>query len=123
MKRSFPKNELYSMWLLMLISKIKKVDFLAFYDEEKFVGCVYLIKSKKVAYLMYIVVNDKVQSQGYGTKMLQEIANKAKELGYNKVYLWTDQAPEFYKKIGYTYLQQVEKNEGGYGELFYKEVD
>lgn len=22
-----------------------------------------------------------------------------------------------------TYLQQVEKNEGGYGELFYKEVD
>ena len=35
----------------------------------------------------------------------------------------TDQTPEFYKKIGYTYLQQVEKNEGGYGELFYKEVD
>ena len=34
MKRSFPKNELYSMWLLMLISRIKKVDFLAFYDEE-----------------------------------------------------------------------------------------
>lgn len=41
--------------------------------------------------------------------MLQEIVKKAKELGYNKVYLWTDQAPEFYKKIGYTYLQQVEK--------------
>ena len=55
--------------------------------------------------------------------MLQEIAKKAKELGYKKVYLWTDQTPEFYKKIGYTYLQQVEKNEGGYGELFYKEVD
>ena len=82
MKRSFPKNELYPMWLLMLISKIKKVDFLAFYEEEKFVGCVYLIKSKKVAYLMYIVVNDKVQSQGYGTKILKQIIkeNKDKEI-------------------------------------------
>lgn len=69
------------------------------------------------------MILEEYRHQGYGTEMLQEIVKKAKELGYNKVYLWIDQALEFYKKIGYTYLQQVEKNEGGYGELFYKEVD
>lgn len=111
MKRSFPKNELYSMWLLMLISRIKKVDFLAFYDEEKFVGCVYLIKSKKVAYLMYIVVNDKVQSQGYGTKILKQIMkeNKDKEIVLDiepldkdaSNYEQREKRYHFYKKNGF----------------------
>ena len=45
-----------------------------------------------------------------------------KSLGYDKIYVWTDQAPDFYIKLGFTYLQEVEKNEGGYGKLFYKEV-
>ena len=35
MKRSFPENELYPMWFLLLISKIKKVNFSAFYDDDK----------------------------------------------------------------------------------------
>lgn len=111
MKRSFPKNELYSMWFLMLISKIKKVDFLAFYDKEEFVGCVYLIKSKKVAYLMYIVVNDKVQSQGYGTKILKQIMkeNKDKEIVLDiepidkeaSNYEQREKRYHFYKKNGF----------------------
>ena len=47
MKRSFPENELYPMWFLLLVSKIKKVDFSAFYEDDKLIGCIYLIKSKK----------------------------------------------------------------------------
>lgn len=73
MKRSFPKNELYPTWFLMLISKIKKVDFLAYYDKEEFIGCTYLIKSEKVIYVMYIAINDKLYSNGYGSKILQDI--------------------------------------------------
>lgn len=82
MKRSFPENELYPMWFLLLVSKIKKVDFSAFYEDDKLIGCIYLIKSKKVAYLMYIFVNDKIQSQGYGTKILKQVMkdNKDKEI-------------------------------------------
>ena len=84
----------------------------AFYDGDNLVGFCTLQKE-----------NLKKYPEIYPWISIQEIAEKAKELGYKKVYLWTDQAPEFYKKIGYTYLQQVEKNEGGYGELFYKEVE
>lgn len=101
----------------------------ACYNDDILVGFCALRKENLKKYpeiypwISSVMIFEEYRHQGYGTKMLQEIANKAKELGYNKVYLWTDQAPEFYKKIGYTYLQQVEKNEGGYGELFYKEVD
>lgn len=73
MKRSFPENELYSMWFLMLISKVKKVDFLAYYDKDQFIGYVYIIKSKKVAYIMYLAINDKLYSHGYGSKILKDI--------------------------------------------------
>lgn len=101
----------------------------ACYNDNILVGFCTLQKNNLKKYpeiypwICSVMIFEEYRHQGYGTKMLQEIANKAKELGYNKVYLWKDQAPEFYKKIGYTYLQQVEKNEGGYGELFYKEVD
>ncbi len=100
----------------------------AFYDDDKLVGFCTLQKENLKKYpeiypwISSVMIFDEYRRLGYGTKMLQEIADKAKELGYQKVYLWTDQAPEFYKKIGYTYLQKVEKNEGGYGDLFYKEV-
>ena len=97
----------------------------ACYNEKTLVGFCTLQKNnlKNYPWICSVMIFEEYRHQGYGTKMLQEIAKKAKELGYKKVYLWTDQTPEFYKKIGYTYLQQVEKNEGGYGELFYKEVD
>ena len=76
MKRVFPKNELYPMWYLMLVSKFKKVDFTAYYEEDNFIGCTYIIKSKKVAYLMYIFVNDKIHSKGYGTEILKSVKKK-----------------------------------------------
>lgn len=100
----------------------------ACYNEKTLVGFCTLQKNNLKKYpeiypwICSVMIFDEYRRQGFGTQMLQEIATKAKELGYQKVYLWTDQAPEFYKKIGYTYLQKVEKNEGGYGDLFYKEV-
>lgn len=87
----------------------------ACYDKDTLVGFCTLQKNNLKKYpeiypwICSVMIFEEYRHQGYGTEMLQEIAKKAKELGYNKVYLWTDQAPEFYKKIGYTYLQQVEK--------------
>lgn len=43
-------------------------------------------------------------------------------LKYKNVYIWTDQAPDFYKKIGFKFTQIIEKNEGGEGELYTKEL-
>lgn len=60
----------------------------------------------------------KYRGKGYGRKLISEALKILKKLGYKKVYLWTDQAPLFYQKIGFQFVQIVEKNEGGYGELY-----
>ena len=69
-----------------------------------------------------VMIFDEFRNQGYGTKMIDEALHILKEFGYGKVYLWTDKAPVFYEKIGFTYECQVEKNEGGFGRLYSKEI-
>jgi len=69
-----------------------------------------------------VMIFDEFRGKGYGKKLIEKALEILCSLGYKKVYLWTDQAPEFYKKIGFQFLQIVEKNEGGFGELYYKEI-
>ncbi len=76
MKRSFPKEELMPMWLLLLISKFKKYNFNAYYAENLFVGILFTIESKETLFIFYIAVNDKIQSKGYGSLLLKNIFEK-----------------------------------------------
>ncbi len=69
-----------------------------------------------------VMIFDEFRGKGYGKIMIDEALKILAVLGYEQAYLWTDQAPEFYQKIGFTYLQQVEKNEGGFGQLFCKKT-
>ena len=66
-----------------------------------------------------IMIFDEYRSQGYGTKLVEFAKQELKHLGYNKAYLWTDKAPKFYEKIGFTYVKDVLKNDKtGYGRLY-----
>lgn len=66
-----------------------------------------------------IMIFDKYRKQGYGTKLVEYAKQELKKLGYDKAYLWTDKAPEFYEKIGFTYVKDVLKNDKtGYGRLY-----
>lgn len=67
-----------------------------------------------------VMIFDEYRRQGYGTKLINEALNILQNLGYERAYLWTDKAPEFYEKIGFTYEHEVEKNEGGFGRLYSK---
>lgn len=97
-------------------------------ENEEIIGfCVFKIENLKKYPEIYpwfsdVMIIEKYRGQGYGKLLLSEGQKILKDLGYNKIYVWTDQAPDFYKKLGFTYLKQVEKNEGGYGQLFYKDI-
>ena len=67
-----------------------------------------------------VMIFDDYRNKGYGRKMIDNALNILKDLGYNKAYLWTDKAPIFYEKIGFAYVHDVEKNEGGIGRLYSK---
>ncbi len=76
MERVFPKEELMPMWLLNTITKMKKYNFNAYYDGDLFVGILFTIESRDELFVFYIAVNDKIQSKGYGSKLLQMLFEK-----------------------------------------------
>jgi len=97
-------------------------------DSNNIVGfCVFKIENLKkypeiFPWLSDVMIFEKYRGKGYGKVLLQCGEKILKEHGYNTIYVWTDQAPDFYKKLGFTYKQEVEKNEGGFGQLFYKNI-
>lgn len=97
-------------------------------DSDNMVGfCVFKIENLKkypeiFPWLSDVMIFENYRGRGYGKILLQYGEKILKGLGYDTIYVWTDQAPDFYKKLGFTYKQEVEKNEGGYGQLFYKNI-
>ena len=97
-------------------------------DSDNIVGfCVFKIENLKkypdiFPWLSDVMILEEYRGKGYGKVLLQYGEKILKEFGYNTIYVWTDQAPDFYKKLGFTYKQEVEKNEGGFGQLFYKNI-
>ncbi len=97
-------------------------------DLENIVGfCVFKIENLKKypeihPWLSDVMILEGYRGKGYGRLLLKYGEEILKDLGYKTIYVWTDQAPDFYKKLGFTYKQEVEKNEGGFGKLFYKEI-
>lgn len=56
--------------VIVITFKRKCVDFSAFYDNDSFCGLTYSISSNKMTFLLYLAVNDKVRSKGYGSEIL-----------------------------------------------------
>lgn len=102
---------------------------IALLDENKnIVGfCVFKIENLKkypeiYHWLSDVMILEQYRGKGYGKLLLYYGERILKDLGYDTIYVWTDHAPDFYKKLGFIYKQEVEKNEGGYGKLFYKKI-
>lgn len=109
---AFPENEQIPMWLLLLISKRKCVDFLAFYDDSTFCGISYTVRTEKMVFVLYLAVSNKIRSKGYGSKILNhlKVLYKEKEIVLN-IEPVDEKAEnnsqrirrlEFYKKNGFS---------------------
>lgn len=70
---SFPENERVPLWLLLQMAKKRCIDFLGFYDEGLFVGFMYVVTNEDLTLVLYLAVNDRIQSKGYGTRMLDHL--------------------------------------------------
>lgn len=74
--RAFPQYEREPWTWMMLKSKFKRADFMAFYDRQQFVGFAYVIHSRGFHYILFLAVNDKLRSHGYGSRILSELRQK-----------------------------------------------
>jgi len=101
---------------------------IALFDKDTMVGfCVLKYENLKDypeihPWISDLLIFEEYRNNGYGKYLLNYSLNTFKNLGYKRVFLWTDQVPEYYKKLGYTYYMKVKKNKSETGDLFYKDL-
>lgn len=76
LKGLFPPEELMPFWYLLRGAKKQCVDFLAYYDEDTFVGLSYSVTNEDVTLIMYLAVDGTIQSKGYGSRILTSICER-----------------------------------------------
>lgn len=73
---SFPKNERMPFPMMVAMSKLWNTQFLRFYDGDVLCGFIYLATNRKLAFVMFFAVDEKLRSKGCGSTILQEIRNR-----------------------------------------------
>lgn len=72
-RESFPVHERLPMWFLLWKSKRDFIDFLGVYDEDKLIGYTYLITNDNLTFVLYLTIDSKIRSKGYGGLVLSKI--------------------------------------------------
>ena len=114
-KQAFPANERAPFFLLSAKAKKESVDFLGIYDEEKWVGLMYVVNNADLSYIFYFAVSGKERGKGIGSGALN--AAKEKYAG-RKIFLAIEQLDktaanyqervkrkQFYKRSGFIDLK------------------
>ena len=75
----------------------------------------------KILYVSTVFVDAAYRRKGYGTRLIQEMEKRAKELGANTIRLDTFswQGKEFYEALGYQVVGYYENTTDGYEEYFF----
>lgn len=71
--RAFPKYERIPWRWMLFKALFKEASFLAFFDDQKFVGFTYIVHGEGMHYVLFLAVNDQLRSLGYGTRILNAI--------------------------------------------------
>ena len=72
----FPRDELYPVWALRLITLKKNVDCTVFHEGDRFAGFYYLLLSDRTVFLLYSAVDPDLQSKGYGTAIQKALRER-----------------------------------------------
>lgn len=69
-QNSFPEVERFPIWLLRLMSHLKGINSIAFYDGYELCGFLYFLVNEKTVFILFLAVNSKVRSKGYGSQII-----------------------------------------------------
>lgn len=72
--QAFPAEERVPWSWLYHQSKKQFIEFIAFYDQDEFVGIAYNVTQKDLTYIFYLAVDPQIRGGGYGGKILADLA-------------------------------------------------
>lgn len=69
----------------------------------------------------YLCVRKECRGKGYGRQLLEKVEEQAKEAGIRRIFLntYSFQAPEFYKKMGYHQLFEIDPAFKSYSQFYF----
>lgn len=70
---SFPKEDQMPFWLMVAMSHLWNTEFLAFYDDDALCGFVYMATIGKQTFVMFMAVDERLHSRGYGSRILDTV--------------------------------------------------
>lgn len=76
LKKDFSKKDRFPMFLLYLLSIRKNVEFNAYYDDDQFVGFMYGVQNVEDYFVLYLAIDPKVQSKGYGSSLIEDLKKR-----------------------------------------------
>lgn len=125
----FPGYERYPFWLLTYKSKKENSDFYAIYDDNEYIGLLYLTYYKDIVYVFYLAIDPSHRSKGYGSRILQHLRKVYKDkrllLNIEKVDSFADNYEQrfkrkrFYEKNGFKNTDfEIEKKDIVYEILY-----
>ena len=74
---AFPAHERLSYIGLLMNSWRKIANFYAFYDKGEFVGLAYIVANEQAYFILFLAVDTKIQSQGFGSRILGDLKKDA----------------------------------------------
>ncbi|MDO5399820.1 MAG: hypothetical protein Q4F17_02410 [Eubacteriales bacterium] len=113
---AFPKKERMPFPMMVAMSKLWNTRFFSFYDSETPCGLIYLASNRNLVFVMFLAVDKSLQSNGYGSSILQQIKNMYPD---KKIIIsiepCNDNAPDIaLRKRRKSFYMQNEYKETGY---------
>ena len=112
-------EEMYETWMNKSLKRELAIEVFAYQDKNRINGMVTINKKLKKAEIGLIAVDNKAQSKGIGTQLLQSVENWALKQNLENICVATQEenynACQFYEKNNYiisdkTYIYHVWKN-------------
>ena len=74
-------------------------------------------ESENIAHLRWFIVSDELRGKGSGNYLMQQAVSFCREVGFDKVYLWTFQglasARHLYEKFGFKLVEELTGEQWG----------